>query len=449
MPTTATREKGRIAAWAAWDWGSAAFNAVATTFVFSAFLVKPGVFASGDYGTKALSLGLTIAGFIIAVLAPIIGQRADDHGRSKFLVGVYSLLVTLCLAGTFLVHPNSPLGAYWALWLGVTLLCAGSIFFEFASVSYNAMLPQVSTPKTIGRISGLGWGMGYLGGIFLLLILYVGFIAPEVGWFGVSSENNLNIRVAMLVATCWFGLFAIPVLFLKMRPVDQKLVKIGMESGAYDAKLGYRKLWNTIKELKRDAPNTLRFMVASAIFRDGLAGVFAYGAILGTAVFGLDSDSILIFGIVSNVVAGLFTVAFGYLDDRLGARKVIIGSLFCMVLCGFALFIGHNGGAIVYWVFGLLLCIFVGPIQSASRSFLVRVIPAGREGEIFGLYATTGRAVSFLAPMLFGIFLWIGSWFVPEGETQYWGVLGITSILLLGLLLMLLVKEENSEEAVR
>lgn len=429
-----------VIAWSMWDWGSAAFNAVATTFVFSVYLTS-GLFADKDTSSEALSFGLMIAGFAIALMAPITGQRADRKGKGTFWLGVNTFAVVILTGLMFFVRPESPLGPMGALWLGIALLGLGNVFFEFASVNYNAMLGRISTPKTMGRISGLGWGLGYVGGIILLLILLVGFIAPEVGWFGVTSEDGLNIRVAMLFSAAWFGLSAIPVLFA----VPGRKVA-GAEQAEHETLIdSYKLLWQTVKRLWNEAPHTVFFLIASAVFRDGLAGVFTFGAIIAAGTFGFSAGEVMIFGVAANVVAGIATITFGALDDKIGPKKVIMISLIAMVIDGILIFILHDAGKNIFWVLGLFLTVFVGPAQSASRSFLARVIPEGREGEVFGLYATTGRAVSFLAPMMFGLSVRIGSYFVPEGaSSQYWGILGIALILLLGLLLFIPVKSEKA-----
>ena len=134
------------------------------------------------------------------LIAPITGQRADAGGHRKRSLAIWSALVIAVMLGMFSVR-NDP--GY--LWIALVLLAAGAVFQEFAVVSYNAMLPQVSTPDTIGRVSGFGWAMGYFGGIFLLLICYVGFIAPDVGWFGVSAAGGLNIRAVAVFSAIWFA----------------------------------------------------------------------------------------------------------------------------------------------------------------------------------------------------------------------------------------------------
>lgn len=426
--------------WALWDWGSAAFNAIATTFIFAVYLTADGVFTDSATASQYLSWGLTIAGLIIAALAPVTGQRADRAGRGGLMVGIYTFAVVGCLLAMFFVAPQSSMGAIPALWLGIGLLGVGSIFFELASVNYNAMLNYLADKRTMGRISGLGWGAGYVGGIVLLLILFFGFIQPEVGWFGVTKENGLNIRVAMLLAAAWFALSALSVIVNPPKP--KTLHHNEPSESIVDS---YHRLWGTVRALAKEAPQTLFFLLSSAVFRDGLAGVFSFGAILASTAFGFSASEVIMFGIASNIVAGIATIMIGALDDKFGPKRVIEVSLICMILAGTGVFLFAEHGKMVFWGLGLILCIFVGPTQSASRSFLARIIPEGREGEVFGLYATTGRAVSFLAPALFGVSVWVGTFFTGDPQrATVWGILGIMAILLLGLLMLIPVRQEEA-----
>ncbi|WP_295840220.1 MFS transporter [uncultured Microbacterium sp.] len=445
---TAVSNRRPVLAWALWDWGSAAFNAVVTTFVFSTYLsstlfVDPAIVAAaGDDDTnpalvRALAenasfvgVALMIAGIVVALVAPVLGQRSDGTGRRKLWLGINTGLVVLAMAAMVFVE-----GMPGYLVLGATLLAMGNVFFEFASVNYYAMLAQVSTRENIGRVSGFGWGMGYVGGIVLLLLLLglfiQGFGDPATGGLlAVTKEGGLNVRLAVLASAAWFAVFAIPVLLrVPEIPAQRRRVRVGF-LGSYVV------LWRTLRSLWRDSRQVLLFLVASAVFRDGLAGVFTFGAIIAAQVFGFSSTEVLYFAVVANVVAGLSTFVAGRFDDRFGPKNVIVVSLASLIVLGTTmLFVGT--AQIGFWIVGLGLCAFVGPVQSASRSFLARVAPAGREGEIFGLYATTGRAVSFLAPGLFALFVGL------TGDTRL-GILGIVLILAAGLLLMLPVRTKTA-----
>jgi len=413
----------RVLAWGLWDWGSAAFNAVVTTFVFTIYLTGP------DFGPDRtvepeLAWGLAGAGLVVALLAPISGQRGDLTGHRKRWLAVNTGLVVALMLAMFFVEPAPAF-----LPLGIALVAAGSVFFEFASVNYNAMLAQVSTPATIGRVSGLGWGMGYVGGIVLLIVVYAGLIQPDVGFFGVTGDDGLDVRVAMLIAGCWFAVFALPVLLIV--PGNTRTSRPG-GGGRGGMIASYARLGRDIAALWREERNLVRFLIASAVFRDGLASAFTFGGVLASTVFGFTPAEVIMFAVASNVVAGAATIAVGALDDRLGPRTVILTSLAGLIVSGVVMFAFHDSGKPAFWAAGLAISLFVGPAQSASRSFLAREIPRGKEGEIFGLYATTGRAVSFLAPTAFAIA-------VTLGGAPVFGIVGIVLVVCVGFALMLVV----------
>ncbi len=430
--------KGQVLAWAAWDWGSAAFNAVMTTFVFTVYLTSQ-AFGGEDQASAVLGGALAIAGAAIAVLAPVTGQRSDAGGRRKLWLGVNTAATALVTGLCFFVFPRPEF-----LLLGVTLIALGNVFFEFAGVNYNAMLAQISTPKNIGRISGFGWGMGYLGGIVALIAVLQLFVQPGFDWFGASTQDSLNIRLVAVFSALWFAVFALPLLFAvpelsrpARRPRPGLLASYGL-------------LVRRIKAIYRTSPHTIFFLLASAVFRDGLAAVFTFGGIIAAGTFGFELKDVIFFAIFGNVVAAVGAVIGGFLDDRIGPKAVIVASLVGLLAAGSAILILGNGsyvffglewaGSTTFWVFGLFLSLFVGPAQSSSRAYLARLAPDGEAGELFGLYATTGRAASFLAPALFTLCIAVATPLVAPGEAQRWGILGIMIVLLAGLLVLLPVK---------
>ena len=420
----------KVLAWGMWDWGSQPFNTVITTFVFSVYVTSES-FGATNATSTALAISTAISGLFVALLAPVLGQNSDRSGKTVRNLRIQTWLLAGLSASLYVVKPEPAF-----LWVGLVLLGVGSVVSEIAGVNYNATIDQVATGKTVGRVSGFGWGMGYLGGIIVLLLLYFLLIQPDVGLFGVSDTDGLNIRVSMIICGLWTLLFTIPAfLVLKDRP-RPRAPRVGVA-------MSYRLVGRSIKGLWGTSRHTVYFLLASALYRDGLAGVFAFGAILASGTFGLSAADVIVFGAAANIIAGIATMAFGLLDDRIGPKRVILVSLGSLVVLGTLIFILHDGGATTFWVLGLLMTVFVGPAQAASRSFLARLIPEGKNGEIFGLYATTGRVVSFMAPAAFGIFIAIGAGITGQENTQYWGILGIVLILAAGFAVMLPVKEHT------
>lgn len=421
------RARSRIAAWALWDCGSTGMNAIVVTFVFSVYLT--GAVGEGTPGGASpvswLGRAEAIAGLTVALLAPVTGVWVQASRLRREVLAVLTGLAVAVTASMSLIRDDP---AY--LFAGLALLAVAAACGDLASVPYNALLRQLSTSQTSGRISGMGWAAGYFGSVLLLVLVYFGFIAgdgPERGFLSLSTGGGENIRMAMLLAAAWFAVFALPLLLTVHRwprPVEPRRDRIGL-IGAY------RKVWTDVRaEWQRDH-NLVYYLVSSAVFRDGLAGVFAFGAVLGVSVYGLSEGDVLIFGIAACVVAAIGAVVGGLVDDRVGSKPVIVTSLVCLILTGLTLL--SLSGTLVFWVCGLLLCLFIGPTQSSARTQLLRMTTEGREGVAFGLYTMTGRAVSFLAPWMFFMF-------IDAFGTDRAGTAGLCVVLGVGLLGMVFVK---------
>lgn len=370
----------RARAWALWDWGSASFNAVVTTFVFSRYIasdlfVDPEIVAAagGDVDVEPLrgaladnaaivAWAIAIAGVLVALLAPVLGARSDGSGRRKLWLGIHTGITIAAMLGMFFV---TPVPEY--VWLGAILLAVGNLFFEFAGVNYNAMLHQVSTKETMGRVSGFGWGMGYVGGIVLLALLLVLFLFPIFdGGNGILrvptglDGQGLDVRLAIVTSAVWFLVFAIPVLVaVPELPHGERQERVSVVQS-------YRRLFQTIGRIARKSPKTLLFLLSSAIFRDGLAAIFTFGAIIASNVFGFSAIEVLLFAVAANVTAGIGTFVGGWADDRFGPKVVILVSL--TVLVAAAIIMLFVQGTLGFWIFGLILTVFVGPVQASSRS---------------------------------------------------------------------------------
>ena len=444
----------QVWSWAPWDWATQPFNSVILTFVFaSLYLVSwhflaPDVAASGIIGTDAsgdairMSCNLSeyagseycrglaelssqygawtaIAGLLIFALAPVIGTRSDTNGGRKRWLVIFTAALALVQFALFFVFEDPAYFTY-----GAIALALGAVVSEIAGVNYNAMLHQVSTPGTEGKVSGLGWGMGYLGGVVALVLVVV---LDFTNWFGMDTSNGLAYRLIAVGAAVWTVVFSIPL----VRNVPEYRVVADRPKPSFLQ--SYVELVKDMIALFKQSRPTFWFLFASAVYRDGLAGVFAFGGILAAQGFGFSSNEVMIFGLAANIVAGVSTILLGRLDDRWGGKTLIVVSLSGLVLMAVFVFFARDLGATVFWVGGLVLSLFTGPAQAASRALLTRVTPTGMQGEVFGLYATTGRVASILSPAMWTIF-------TAAFANIVFGVLGIGLVLLVGLVLLLLVR---------
>jgi UMF1 family MFS transporter len=429
-------KKSATWAWALWDWAEQPFPTIMQTFIFPLYLagvagatsatcLNPDVQSEFD-----IQLGLTtmIAGVLLALIAPVMGRRSDENGRRKFWLLINSFVLVGIMVAAFFVQPSPEYVLY-----GLILYGLGSIVQESAFINYYAMLKQVTTPKNIGRVSGNAWGLGYAGGIILLLVALFGFVQTETPLFGIPKEDSLNIRAVFLFSAVWMLVFMLPLIFkVPETPARVSGPKVSILTS-------YKNLWSQLKSLRNQAPETLKFLISSAIYRDGLAGVFTFGAVLGSLAFCFETADIIMFGIAANIVSGLGAVIGGRLDDIIGSKKVIAGSLVGLILAGSSVFFFADGGKTTYWIGGLLLCLFVGPAQASSRTFVARFTPAGREGEVFGLYQFTGRAISFLSGGMWALAILFAHTVLGVKNATIYGIWGLMLILVVGLVLLLRV----------
>ncbi|OBF93777.1 hypothetical protein A5791_12205 [Mycobacterium sp. 852002-51163_SCH5372311] len=424
QPGTITRS--RVVAWALWDSGTTGLSAIVTTFVFAVYLTKAvGVgIPGGTTPASWLGRAAAVAGFTIAVLAPGVGVWVESPHRRRVALGVLTGMAVALACTMYLIRPQP---AYF--WAGLVLMAGTAACTDLASVPYNAMLRELSTPQTAGRISGFGWAAGYFGSVLLLLLVYFGFIAgngDHRGLLQVPAQDGLYVRTAMLLAAAWLAVLALPLMLAAHRLPDVN--EVSHETSILG---GYRKLWREVSaEWERDR-NLVFFLVASALFRDGLSAIFAFGPVLGVLVYRISQADVLIFGVAASVVAAVGAVLGGFVDHWIGSKRVIVGSL--LMILGVAVTLMGLSGPVAFWVGGLILCLFIGPAQSSSRTLLLHMAKEGKEGVAFGLYTMTGRAVAFVAPSLFSVFVDVFG--APRA-----GMGGIAVVLVAGILAMLVVR---------
>ncbi len=409
-------------AWATYDWANSAFAALIQTFVFAAYFTRS-VARDPVSGTALWGNTIGLAGIVIALGGPVLGAVADRGGRRKPWIGIFTLVAVVCTALLWFVRPS----VAW-MWPALGLVAVGTGATEFATIFYNAMLPSLAPPDRIGRWSGWGWALGYAGGLACLILALVVFIHPAHPPFGLSRANAGQVRATFVLTAIWFGAFSLPLLTLAP---DAPGTGERLRQAVPD---GLRQLAGTLRRV-RAYRDIVRFLLARLLFIDALATIFAFGGVYAAGRFHMNEQQVLLFGIALNVSAGLGAWAFAWVDDRLGSRLTIVLSLLGLLFtAGGAL---AAGNATLFWTFGVLLGIFVGPAQAASRSWLARTAPPALRNEMFGLLALSGKATAFAGPFLVGWVTWL------TGSQR----VGLSTVLLFlagGLLLMLGVPEASA-----
>ena len=406
-----------LAAWCLYDWANSAFPTVLTTFVFAAYFTK-GVATDEVSGTSQWGVTMSLSALAVAVLGPVLGAIVDNTGGRKPWLALFTLIAALGAMMLWAVEPNTAFIFYALFWVGLA-----NFAFEMSMVFYNAMLPDIAPEGKIGRWSGWGWGLGYMGGLICLGITLVAFVQADVPLFGLDKSAAEELRITGPFVAVWMIAFALPLFLLTP---DKRATGKPIDAAIRD---GLSSLSRTFRQLG-DYKDVARFLLARMIYTDGLNTLFAFGGIYAAGTFGLTFEELIIFGIAMNVTAGLGAVAFAWLDDRIGPKIVILISVAGLSLLGTALLLAEDQS--FFWAFGLPLGLFVGPAQSASRSMMAHMAPKSMRTEFFGLYALSGKATAFLGPAFL-------AWATFAFESQRAGMATIIVFFLIGIALLIKV----------
>ena len=433
-----TTKRRAVFSWVLYDFANSPFTTLVVTFVYATYFAEA-IAANSVEGQSLWGYAIATTAIIVAVCSPVLGAMADQGGyRKRFLV-IATLVAAAATAALYGVMPGQVM-------LALVVFVIANVAFEFGIVFYNAYLPELTTRDDIGRVSGWGWGLGYFGGLLALAVALLTLVQPEAvveairqsglnlpagPWFGFTTEGGENIRAANLMVAVWLLVFSLPIFFfVHERPVKRPPARDVMRGS-------FEQLAATFREIRKHK-EVVKFLLARLLYNDGLVTIFSFGGIYAAGVFGFTLADVLVFGIVINLAAGVGAIAMGYLDDWIGAKPTIIVSLIGLLLAGVLGVLATE--AMWFWVAGILIGIFSGPNQAASRSLMGRYTPKGLENEFFGFFAFSGKLTAFIGPLLVGIVTGVT-------QSQRAGMIVVIVLFVIGLLLLIPVREPNSRNA--
>ena len=435
--------------WAVYEWARNPYFTLVLIFVFAPYFSSHVV---GDPVSGQVVWGYIqgIVGAIIAVVSPAIGAIADTVGRRKVWVGVFSALSLPCIAALWFALP----GGVTPIAMIAVLIVAASVCLEFSAVFHNAMLPQLVAARRVGSLSGFGFGLGNLGGIAMLTLVLAAFTLPDIPVLGIDKATHEHDRIVGPITALWLAIFSVP--FFLFTP-DTGGTGLGPRAAI---RRGLRNLVQTLRRL-RSFRDLALYLAARMIYNDGLLALQAFGGIYAAGTFGWKMADLGVFGIILILSAALGGIVGGRLDDRIGSKRVILGSTsgLVIVVVGFvsitetSIFFGLATFDVtvpetaifatiperVFIALGIISGFLFGPCFASSRTMVARLAPKSMAAEFYGLYALSGTITAFFAPLAISVL-------TAAFESQRVGFSVIAVFLLGGLVVLLPVRESRAVE---
>lgn len=414
-------------AWYLYDVGNSAYAAVVLLAIYAAYFKQQ--VAGGAQGSWLWGLSVGIAMLVVAVTSPFLGTIADYSGAKKRFLLFFTVMACLFTAALAFVGKGDVI-------MGMSFFILAEIGYRSAQVFYNALLPQLASPREIGRISGRGWALGNVGGIAcLLIVLALMKLFP----------GTLTIRFSFVLTAVFFAGFALPI-FLWL---PERAERRGSPAGQSFIRLAFRRLGETLKKV-RHFREFGKFILAFLVYNDGILMMLNFAAILGAVLFGLTQEQLIMFMIMIMVTSIGGAYLFGHMADRLSSKRSLIIALALMLASIIWLYFDYS--RTIFFVIGGIAGFALTAAQSVSRAFVGKLAPAAKSAEFYGFFAMTGRTSSFIGPTVYGFITAQGAlWYQARGQAvtlaeqsgQRLAVLSIAAFLVLGIIALLFVNEKR------
>lgn len=365
-------------AWYLYDFGNSAYAAVVLLAVYSAYF--QGAVVGGSEGTRLWGIATGIAMLVTAVIAPVLGTIADHSGKKKTVLFFMSSIAIIFTGMLFTVREGN-------VFTGMLFFIMAEIGYRGGQVFYNALLPEIADQDEIGRVSGMGWAVGSMGGILCLIIVLA--LIMLIG-------GDFVTRLSFIITSIFFTLSTIPMWFWLKEKAEPK----PLEPGDNYLKVAYRRLRTTFRSVNQYR-EFLKFMLAFLVYNDGIIAALDFAAIIGAVLYGMDQQSLIIMMIIVQVASVAGAYLYGILGERMGFKRGLIQSLILMIVAVVMIYFNNSIGG--FFAITSLAGFALTGVQSLSRTMIGAFAPPGRSAEFFGFFGMVGRTSSFIGPFLFGI----------------------------------------------
>jgi UMF1 family MFS transporter len=419
-------------AWYFYDFGNSAYAAVVVLAVYSAYF--KGTVVGGAEGTRLWGISVGIAMLVSAVISPILGTIADFTASKKKFLLAFSALSWIFTALLFFVTKGN-------IFIGMLFYILAEIGYRAGQVFYNALLPEITTPEEMGRVSGNGWAVGSFGGIVCLLI-----VLPIIILF---EGSDLPVRSSMVITAVFFALSTIPgFLWIKERAFPQKLAV-----GENYLGIGFKRLAQTFKSI-RHFKEFVKFMVAFLVYNDGIMMAMDFAAIIGAVLYGMNQQQLILMMILVQVTSIFGAYLSGIYGEKVGFKRALMTSLVLMLAA--VIWMLFNQTLVGYFVIASLAGFALTGVQVVSRTMTGFFAPEGQTAEFYSFESVAGRTSSFIGPTVYGLLaagvalqLEKGGMdtLVAEQIGQRAGIISIALFLIAGMIILATVNEKRARKA--
>jgi len=403
----------RIFIWTLFDFANTSFSILILTTAYSVYFreVVVGNSAIGDF---LWGLAFSISMIVVALISPFLGAIADHCSNKKFFLFIFTYLCIVSTGLMFFVERGDVV-------LGMVLLILANIGFEGGLVFYDAFLPEITSERSYGRVSGYGFAMGYVGSFASLLFVYP-FLKGEF-----TAENMTNVRLSFVIASLFFFVFSLPFfLLIKERKVD-------LSKDISYFKVGLERVKSTFRNATR-YKNIGNFLLSYFIYADGINTVIIFASIFARHTLNFSLVEILTFFLSVQSTAILGSVIFGIIADSIGQKKTLSITLLMWVATAIGAYFCTD--KISFYIIGFIAGAAMGSSQSTSRSLMSKIIPPEKKTEFFGFYSFFGKSSAILGPLVFGFVSSITG-------SQRIAVISVALFFVVGLILLQRVREER------